>query len=60
MGSYDYFKTLLLRHPLPVLEYQLKDNLLLHVIASCLAGTIATSSSFLAVYEVLDLTYYIL
>jgi dicarboxylate transporter 10 len=43
VGSYDYFKTLLLRHPLPVINYQLRDNLLLHVIASCLAGTIATT-----------------
>ena len=56
VGSYDYFKTLLLRYPLPILEYQLQDNLLLHIIASCLAGTIATSSSFHAVYEVLHLT----
>lgn len=44
MTSYDYFKTLLLQHPLPIIDYQLHDNLLLHVIASCLAGTIATSS----------------
>lgn len=42
--SYDYFKTLLLGRPIPIIDYQLRDSLLLHVIASCLAGTIATSS----------------
>lgn len=43
VGSYDYFKTMLLRKPLPLLDYQLKDSLLLHTIASCLAGTVATT-----------------
>ena len=45
--SYDYFKTKLLRHPLPIFHYQLRDNILLHFIASLLAGTVATSSSVL-------------
>jgi len=43
VGSYDFFKSTLLRHPIPVLDYQLKDSLLLHVISSCLAGTVATT-----------------
>ncbi|KAJ2933573.1 hypothetical protein H1R20_g3511, partial [Candolleomyces eurysporus] len=43
VGSYDYFKTKLLLHPIPVLDVQLKDNLLLHVVASTLAGTFATT-----------------
>jgi len=43
VGSYDHFKSLLLRHQLPVINYQLRDNLLLHVVASFLAGTVATT-----------------
>ncbi|KAF7324344.1 hypothetical protein MVEN_02647100 [Mycena venus] len=43
VGSYDLFKTTLLRHSGPVFNYQLKDNLLLHVTASLLAGTFATT-----------------
>ncbi|KAJ7151531.1 mitochondrial carrier [Mycena filopes] len=43
VGSYDYFKSTLLRHSGAVFNYQLKDNLLLHVSASLLAGTFATT-----------------
>ncbi|KAJ7655304.1 mitochondrial carrier [Mycena polygramma] len=43
VGSYDFFKSTLLRHSGSVLNYQLKDNLLLHVSASLLAGTFATT-----------------
>ncbi|KAJ7102422.1 mitochondrial carrier [Mycena belliarum] len=43
VGSYDYFKAMLLRHSGTVLNYQLNDNLLLHVSASLLAGTFATT-----------------
>ncbi|KAK7064664.1 mitochondrial carrier domain-containing protein [Favolaschia claudopus] len=43
VGSYDFFKAKLLRHSGNVFNYQLKDNLLLHVIASLLAGTFATT-----------------
>lgn len=41
--SYDFFKQLLLRNRLPLLDYQLKDGLLLHSVASVMAGTVATS-----------------
>ncbi|EPQ61130.1 mitochondrial carrier [Gloeophyllum trabeum ATCC 11539] len=43
VGSYDYFKTLLLRHRLPMVDYQMQDNLLCHFTASTLAGTVATT-----------------
>ncbi|KAI0935824.1 hypothetical protein AcV5_004138 [Taiwanofungus camphoratus] len=43
VGSYDFFKSTLLRNPLPIINYQFRDNLLLHTIASTLAGTFATS-----------------
>ncbi|KAF5377153.1 hypothetical protein D9615_006358 [Tricholomella constricta] len=43
VASYDFFKTTLLHHPLPLVDYQLRDNLLLHVVASTLAGTFATT-----------------
>ncbi|EGO28470.1 hypothetical protein SERLADRAFT_380159 [Serpula lacrymans var. lacrymans S7.9] len=43
MGSYDFFKTTLLRQPIPVLDFQFRDNILTHVVASCLAGTFATT-----------------
>ncbi|THH17219.1 hypothetical protein EW146_g3552 [Bondarzewia mesenterica] len=45
VGSYDFFKSYLLIHPLPIINHQLHDNLLLHVIASCAAGTVATTVS---------------
>ncbi|KAF8167827.1 mitochondrial carrier domain-containing protein [Crassisporium funariophilum] len=43
VGSYDLFKTILVSRPIPVIDYQLHDNLLLHLISSCLAGTFATT-----------------
>ncbi|KAI0961053.1 hypothetical protein AcV7_000259 [Taiwanofungus camphoratus] len=43
VGSYDFFKSTLLRNPLPIINYQFRDNLLLHTIASTLAGTFATT-----------------
>lgn len=42
---YDYFKHTLLRQRVPGLDYQFKDNLLVHALASCMAGTVATSES---------------
>lgn len=41
--SYDLFKTMLLQHRVPVLDYQFRDNLALHMAASTLAGTVATT-----------------
>ncbi|KAF8061006.1 mitochondrial carrier [Lyophyllum atratum] len=43
VASYDFFKSTLLHNPLPLVDYQLRDNLVLHVIASTLAGTVATT-----------------
>ncbi|KAJ7293814.1 mitochondrial carrier [Mycena rebaudengoi] len=43
VGSYDFFKSQLLHHSEPILNFQLRDNLLLHVLASLLAGTFATT-----------------
>ncbi|KAF7986169.1 hypothetical protein HWV62_38560 [Athelia sp. TMB] len=43
VGSYDYLKALLLKHRVPIIDYQFRDTLGLHVVASCLAGTIATT-----------------
>ncbi|KAF8530999.1 mitochondrial carrier [Gautieria morchelliformis] len=43
LASYDYFKTYLLTHRLPMTHIQLDDNLALHTIASSLAGTVATT-----------------
>ncbi|KII94404.1 hypothetical protein PLICRDRAFT_133110 [Plicaturopsis crispa FD-325 SS-3] len=43
VGSYDYFKTVLLRNPVPGTNYQMNDNLLLHVVSSLLAGSFATT-----------------
>ncbi|RDX56323.1 dicarboxylic acid transporter [Lentinus brumalis] len=43
VGSYDLFKQMLLRNKLPLVDYQLQDGLLLHSIASVLAGTFATT-----------------
>lgn len=40
---YDFFKSYLLCHGVPFTPIQLQDNLLLHTIASSLAGTVATS-----------------
>ncbi|KAJ7630478.1 mitochondrial carrier [Roridomyces roridus] len=39
VGSYDFFKGQLLRRSSAIFNYQMKDNLLLHVTASLLAGT---------------------
>ncbi|TFY70085.1 hypothetical protein EVJ58_g15 [Rhodofomes roseus] len=41
--SYDFFKSWFLRHQLPVVNYQFRDNLGLHMVASTLAGTVATT-----------------
>ncbi|KXN81090.1 Mitochondrial dicarboxylate transporter [Leucoagaricus sp. SymC.cos] len=41
--SYDFFKGELLHKTLPGFDYKLKDNLLTHFLASCLAGTVATT-----------------
>lgn len=41
---YDFFKSTLLRKPVPIIDYQFHDNLGLHVAASLMAGTFATSS----------------
>ncbi|KAI0063197.1 dicarboxylic acid transporter [Artomyces pyxidatus] len=43
VGSYDYFKWRLLHHRIPILDVQLKDNILLHTVASGLAGLVATT-----------------
>ncbi|KAK7029654.1 RNA-dependent ATPase rok1 [Paramarasmius palmivorus] len=43
VGSYDFFKFSLLNKHIPIIDYQLRDSLLLHSIASCLAGTLATT-----------------
>ncbi|KAF5392557.1 hypothetical protein D9757_002172 [Collybiopsis confluens] len=43
VGSYDLFKSSLINRTIPVLEYQLRDNLALHTLASLLAGTFATT-----------------
>ncbi|KAH7914457.1 mitochondrial carrier domain-containing protein [Hygrophoropsis aurantiaca] len=43
VGSYDFFKTTLLRYPIPVVDYQFRDNFLLHVVASLAAGTCGTT-----------------
>lgn len=52
---YDFFKSTLLRNPIPVVDYQFRDNLPLHVAASLLAGTFATSA--LTLIEFLCLTF---
>ncbi|KAF9040372.1 mitochondrial carrier [Hymenopellis radicata] len=41
--SYDFFKTTLLRHNVPVINYRFHDGLALHVAASVMAGTFATT-----------------
>ncbi|KDR85275.1 hypothetical protein GALMADRAFT_149749, partial [Galerina marginata CBS 339.88] len=43
VGSYDFFKSTLLANPLPVVHYQFRDNLILHLISSCMAGMFATT-----------------
>lgn len=43
LNSYDFFKTFLLSRPLPLVQFQMRDNLLCHVVSSVLAGTVATS-----------------
>ncbi|CAK5280050.1 unnamed protein product [Mycena citricolor] len=43
VGSYDFIKSSLLRHSATLFDYQLKDNLLLHVISSLSAGAVATT-----------------
>ncbi|KZT22096.1 mitochondrial carrier [Neolentinus lepideus HHB14362 ss-1] len=43
VGSYDFFKLMLLSYPLPLSNYQMRDNLLCHFTASTLAGTVATT-----------------
>ncbi|KAF9473187.1 dicarboxylic acid transporter [Pholiota conissans] len=43
VGSYDFIKETLLAHPLPVIDYQFHDNLLLHLSSSCMAGMFATT-----------------
>ncbi|PPQ67420.1 hypothetical protein CVT25_005999 [Psilocybe cyanescens] len=40
---YDFFKTTLLDNPLPFIDHQLHDNLLLHLTSSCMAGMFATT-----------------
>ncbi|KAJ7596777.1 mitochondrial carrier [Mycena floridula] len=43
VGSYDLFKAALLHTSVPVINYELKDGLVLHAIASTLAGALATT-----------------
>ncbi|PFH54727.1 hypothetical protein AMATHDRAFT_72486 [Amanita thiersii Skay4041] len=43
VGSYDFFKSKLLHKHLPMTNHKIRDNLLLHVLASCLAGAFATT-----------------
>ncbi|KAF8912935.1 dicarboxylic acid transporter [Gymnopilus junonius] len=43
VGSYDFFKTTLLGNRLPILNFQFRDNLLLHLVSSCMAGMFATT-----------------
>lgn len=48
---YDYFKYLLLGKLVPWVGYQFQDNLVLHTVASCAAGTVATSLSPSPLFE---------
>lgn len=41
--SYDLFKSILLHNPVPIIDYQFRDNLGLHMVSSTLAGTVATT-----------------
>ncbi|KDQ54899.1 hypothetical protein JAAARDRAFT_38015 [Jaapia argillacea MUCL 33604] len=43
VASYDYFKTLLLHRPLPLIDYHFHEGLFLHFVSSTLAGTVATT-----------------
>ncbi|KAI0271649.1 dicarboxylic acid transporter [Gloeopeniophorella convolvens] len=43
VGSYDFFKSNLMHRSVPILNVELKDNILLHTISSCLAGLVATT-----------------
>jgi len=43
VGSYDFFKATLLRHRLPMVDYQFHDGFALHVMASLAAGTCGTT-----------------
>ncbi|KAI0090019.1 mitochondrial carrier [Irpex rosettiformis] len=43
VATYDYFKSKLLTHTLPVVNYHFKDNLLCHTASSLLAGAVATT-----------------
>ncbi|KIK99893.1 hypothetical protein PAXRUDRAFT_780592 [Paxillus rubicundulus Ve08.2h10] len=43
VGSYDFFKTTLLRHHIPFVHYQFHDGLFLHVVASLMAGACGTT-----------------
>lgn len=45
LASYDFFKGKLLGRTLPICDYKLKDSILTHLLASCLAGTVATSKA---------------
>lgn len=57
-NSYDFFKGKLLHRTLPVVDYKLKDNLLTHFLASCLAGTVATSMRpILLLADIIRLTH---
>lgn len=41
--SYDLIKTTLIQNPIPIINYEFRDNLPLHLVSSCLAGMFATS-----------------
>ncbi|KAI0344082.1 mitochondrial carrier [Trametopsis cervina] len=43
VATYDYFKSRLLSQPLPLTNFQFKDNLLCHTASSLLAGAVATT-----------------
>ncbi|KAF8139925.1 mitochondrial carrier [Boletus edulis] len=43
VGSYDFFKMTLLRHRIPLVNYQFHDGFFLHVVASLAAGTCGTT-----------------
>ncbi|KAF8973857.1 dicarboxylic acid transporter, partial [Flammula alnicola] len=42
-APYDFFKATLLANRLPIMDYQFRDNLPLHLASSCLAGMFATT-----------------
>ncbi|EIN13361.1 mitochondrial carrier [Punctularia strigosozonata HHB-11173 SS5] len=43
VGSYDLFKSRLLGSQVPGVDYHFQDNLVLHMVSSCLSGTVATT-----------------